>query len=227
MMTRDQPIQSIQPQPRPAPRDTLRTRIDVFDTTIRLTNYREDTATIRDVDPAELIDALTSQRRQTSPLLPPNTLWFSITPYGTAMAIWEPPRIRRVAMQFQPMHPPERLNVPMPGMVYICTPGRPPYIFASPDRPAQITDQLYHAPTFNTFADGRTCPGSNEYPLNHADIPESFWQSFFSYEGDEHGRSRSNYNDLWKHWQELHDQPEYPTDDLITAITVERAMRLP
>ena len=222
-----QDVQTVHPPLRPAPRDRLKTRIDVFDTSIQVTNYQNEIAATRTIEPAALINALTARRRQTSPLLPDNTIWWSHSSYGTAIALWEPPRIRRVAMQVQPLQPPERLNLPMPGMVYICVPGQPPYIFASPERPTSPSDTLFHSPTFNTFTNGSTCPGSNEYPLDHTEIPESFWRSFFTFAGTSGGRSRKNYENLWRQWQDINDQPEYPIEDLIPTITVQQAMQLP
>ena len=227
MDTLDQDVLTVYPTPKPLPRDHLQTRIDVFDTSIQLTNYQNDTAATRPIDPDTLINALTARRRQVSPILPDNTIWWSHSSYGTAIAVWEPPRIRRVAMQTAPLTPPERLNLPMPGMLFICVPGQPPYVFAAPERPNADDQRLFHAPTFNTFSNGSTCPGSNEYPMDHAAIPESFWRSFFSFAGHSNGRSRKHHNALWQHWQEIHDQPEYPVEDLVPAIIVRDAMQLP
>lgn len=71
---------------RPVAADTLRSRVDLYDSVIRVTNFQADTSTTRLVDPEELADAFTNRHRTTSPLLPENALWWSNSSYGAAIA---------------------------------------------------------------------------------------------------------------------------------------------
>jgi hypothetical protein len=115
----------------------------------------------------------------------------------------------------------------MPGLLFICSPARPPWVFAAKGRPTGEKDELFRAPAFNVFAGGRVCPGSHKFPQEMEKIPESFFQSYFSMTGDLHNRSRKYPDRLMDLWEELNDQPEYPLDDLVFQCTVADAMGLP
>ena len=72
-----------------------------------------------------------------------------------------------------------RLRLPMPGLVFVCSPGRAPWVYAAAERPADLEQHLFRAPAFNVFRDGRVCPGSHRFPEEVGLIPEGFFQSFF------------------------------------------------
>jgi hypothetical protein len=103
----------------------------------------------------------------------------------------------------------------MPGLIFVCTPGRPPKVYATKRRPLSANSVIYHAPLFNVFKDGTTCPGTNKYPGDIGEIPESFFLSFFSIAGDYAGRSKSHPDSLIKLWEELDGKKRYPTRDLV------------
>ena len=107
------------------------------------------------------------------------------------VALWRPPQVWPVALQREAFQPPARLRIPMPGLVFVCSPGRAPWVYAAPERPTDSGQQLYRAPAFNVFRDGRTCPGSHRFPEEVGRIPESFFQSFFSLTGDTRNGRRS------------------------------------
>ena len=52
----------------------------------------------------------------------------------------------------------------MPGLVFVCSPGRAPWVYAATERPADAEQQLFRMPAFNVFGDGRVCPGSHRFP---------------------------------------------------------------
>lgn len=58
------------------------------------------------------------------------------------------------------------------------------------------------------------------------DVPESFFESFFTPEGDTQGRSRGQPWSLEALWEELDGQEEYPMEDLIEVCTVAQAMEI-
>jgi len=74
---------------------------------------------------------------------------------------------------------------------------------------------IYHAPLFNLFHDGRTCPGTHSFPERIEEIPDSFFRSFFSVEAHYQGRSRKHPQDLLKLWEELDGKKRYPVEDLM------------
>ena len=68
----------------------------------------------------------------------------------------------------------------MPGLIFVCSPGRGPWVYAAKKRPSDPEQQLYRAPAFNVFQDGRVCPGSHRFPEEVDRIPESFFESLVS-----------------------------------------------
>ena len=109
----------------------------------------------------------------------------------------------------------------MPGLIFLCSPGRPPRIFAAKKRPRDAHQVIYHAPLFNVFGDGRTCAGTHKYPGDAEEIPESFFTSFFTREAIYGGRSKKYPKDLLQLWEELDGQKRYPLGDLVPVGKVE------
>ena len=159
-----------------------------------------------------------------SGLLPDNALWWNQGETGRVVALWRPPQVWPVALQREAFQPPARLRLPMPGLVFVCSPGRAPWVYAALERPTDSEQQLYRAPAFNIFRDGRVCPGSHRFPEEVGRIPESFFQSFFSRTGDSQGRSKQHPDNLQALWEELDGKAEYPLEDLVPQCTVAHAM---
>ena len=103
----------------------------------------------------------------------------------------------------------------MPGLIFVCSPGRPPRVYAAKRRPVSLRATIYHAPLFNIFTNGSTCPGTHEFPEKIGEIPESFFTSFFSPEASSRGRSKKYPDALIKLWDELDGKKRYPTKDLV------------
>ena len=82
---------------------------------------------------------------------------------------------------------------------------------------------VYHAPFFNTYRDGTTCAGSNQYPAKIEDIPKSFMVSFFTAVTDRTSRSKKYGNYIMKLWTELEGKKKYPLDDLMPFGTLRDA----
>ena len=112
----------------------------------------------------------------------------------------------------------------MPGLVFVCSPGRAPWVYAAAERPTDAEQHLFRAPAFNVFSDGRVCPGSHRFPEEVDLIPESFFQSFFSLTGDTRDRSKKHPENLVALWEELDGKTEYPMEDLVPQCSVAHAM---
>ncbi len=110
------------------------------------------------------------------------------------------------------------------GVGFVCSPGRAPWVYAALERPVNGKQQLYRAPAFNVFRDGRVCPGSHRFPEDAGPIPESFFQSFLSLTGDTRERSKQHPDDLKALWEELDGKAEYPVEDLVPQCTVGHVM---
>ena len=92
------------------------------------------------------------------------------------------------------------------------------------NRPTDPEEQLFRAPAFNVFSDGRACPWSHTFPEEVGLIPESFFQSFFSLTGDTRERSKKHPDNLQVLWEELDGKTEYPLEDLVPQCTVAEVM---
>ena len=212
------------PGPADLPKDELQAQLEVYSETILLRGFEGDRTWVRTVSADEIANVFTRHLGFASGLLPENALWWSQGEIGQVVALWRPPQLWPVALQREAFQPPARLRLPMPGLVFICSPARAPWVYAALERPTEPDQQLYRAPAFNVFRDGRTCPGSHRFPEEVGRIPESFFQSFFSLTGDTRERSKQHPDNLQALWEELDGTADYPVEDLVPQCTVGRVM---
>ena len=210
------------PGPAEAPRDVLKVQLEVYNETVLLRGFEADRTWVRTVSADEIANVFTKHLGFSSGLLPKNALWWNQGETGRVVALWRPPQVWPVALQREAFQPPARL--PMPGLVFVCSPGRAPWVYAALERPSDPEQQLHRTPAFNVFRDGRVCPGSHRFPEEVGRIPESFFQSFFSLTGDSQGRSKQHPDNLQDLWEELDGKAEYPVEDLVPQCTVAHAM---
>ena len=207
-----------------APRDDLKMQLEVYEETLLLRCFETGSAWVRTVSADGIASVLTQHLGFSSGLLPADALWWNQGETGQVVGLWRPPQVWPVALQREAFKPPARLKIPMPGLLFVCSPGRAPWVYAATERPSDPEQQLYRMPAFNVFRDGRTCPGSHRYPDEVGLIPESFFQSFFSLTGDSHERSKKHPDNLQTLWEELDGTTEYPTEDLVPQCTVAHVM---
>lgn len=184
-----------------------------------LHDYDNDVVGTRIVSVVDVAHALASQLAYSTGLLPVNVLWWRNTRTGPWFALYEAPRVRRLALQLEALKP-TRYDVPLPGLVFLCSPGQSPWIYAVAGRPAHVDDTVYKAPLVNVYESGRTCPGNNEYPQLPGEIVESFFQSFFTRHADIKGRSVKYPDDITAQWKALDGKTEYPLKDLVKHGTI-------
>lgn len=208
------------------PADPLRLRLDFYGDAVTMTFFDGPVVTTKPVSAMDIVHALSRELEITSGLLPKNALWWTNTPKGAVVALWEEPRVRRVALQEEALETPDRFTIPFPGLIFLCQPGQAPWVYAAKKRPASPKDPVYKAPCFNVFDDGRVCPGTHKFPMDISEVPDSFWRSFFSPTGDHHERSKAYPRDLKKRWTSIKGKPEYPLKDLVKHGTVEDLMRM-
>lgn len=197
------------------PPDKLKLRLDFYDEAIVLTAFEDKQNTVRLVDPTEVALAIARDSEFSSGLLPKDALWWRSGRTGTEVAVWRPPKVWRVALMAEPLQPPRRFTLPMPGLVFICSRGHPPGVFAVKRRPAAPEDLVYNAPAFNIFSSGLSCQGTHHYGADLNLLPEEFFQAFFSPAGDTAGRSKKHPQSLLALWEEIAGQAKYPNDDLV------------
>jgi len=197
------------------PADPLEIRLDFHHDAIVMYLIDRGIITTRVVSAVDIGKALMRDIPFSSGILPRDTLWWTTTSNNPAVALWRDPKIWKVALLTKALTEPRRFALPMPGLIFVCSPGRPPAVYAARKRPVSGQDLIYHAPLFNLFQNGQSCGGSHKYPANVADIPESFFLSFFSAEGHPQGRSRKHGADLLKLWEEIDGKKRYPLSDLV------------
>jgi|Deesub1362A_J573_1020465.scaffolds.fasta_scaffold07901_6 hypothetical protein len=207
------------------PPDELKLRLDFYQDSIILYLVDRRVITTRMVSARDVALALLREVPLRSGLLPRGTLWWAQGKEGVEVALWRPPRIWPAALQLEPFKPPRRFRLPMPGLIFVCSPGRPPRVYAAKRRPKSPHETIYHAPLFNLFQDGRTCPGTHRFPADVSKIPDSFFRSFFTVEADHRGRSKKYPDDLLRLWEELDGKKRYPLGDLVPFGKIEDIMR--
>ena len=212
------------PEQMEAPRDELKVQLEIYDESILLRGFEDGGGWVRPVSADGIANALTQHLGFSSGLLPEGAIWWNQGEAGQMVALWRPPKVWPAALQREAFAPPARLRLPMPGLVFVCSPGRAPWVYAAPSRPSDPEQQLFRAPAFNVFSDGRACPGSHTFPEAISEIPESFFRSFFSLTGDSGNRSEKHPDNLLALWEELDGKTEYPTEDLVPQCTVAQAM---
>ena len=213
------------PEALDVPPDELQVRLDFYRDTTVMHLVSDGVITTRVVSAQEVALALLSEMPMSSGLLPEGALWWSQGRDGAEVALWRPPRVWPVALQEEAFQPPRRLRLPMPGLIFVCQPGRSPRVYAAKKRSSHPEDIIYHAPLFNLFRHGGSCPGTHKYPEDVGSIPESFFQSFFTATADHQGRSKRYPNDLLQLWEELDGKKHYPLGDLVPLATVEDIMK--
>ena len=206
------------------PRDELKIQLEVYEETVLLRGFEKGGAWVRPVSADGIANALTQHLGFSSGVLPEDAIWWNQGEAGQMVALWRPPRLWPVALQREAFAPPARFRLAMPGLVFVCSPARAPWVYAAVNRPTDLEEQLFRAPAFNVFSDGRACPGSRTFPEEVERIPESFFQSFFSMTGDTRDRSKKYPDNLHTLWEELDGKSKYPTEDLVPQCTVAQAM---
>ncbi len=207
------------------PPDPLRLRLDFHHQAVTMTYFDGDVVDTKLVSAMAVAHALASELSFGTGLLPENTLWWSNTSRGPVTAVYAAPQVWKVALQVTIDKPARRLQIPLPGLVFLCAPCQPPYVYAVKKRPAKQTDKIYRAPLANIFANGRSCPGSHTYPNDVRETVKSFFLSFFSVAGDLQNRSHKFPGSVIKLWEDLEGKNKFPLDDLVECGIVENLVR--
>jgi hypothetical protein len=228
MNTMPSPYRSALPPEVELEEDPLRLRLDFHDESVILHDFGEKVTRTRLVSALDVAHALARELDLDTGLLPREALWWAKTATGVRVAVWREPKVWTIRLRERYDAQPRRLRLPMPGLVFVCLPGRqPPYVFAAKTRPSAMIDVLYRCPTYNVFDTGRICTGSHEFPADPARIPEAFFASYFSaVESTGRGRSRQHPDDVGALWTELRCRHSYPLDDLVPHGTVGDIMRI-
>jgi hypothetical protein len=215
----------LSPEPRPlqwalppgleVPPDQLKLRLDFYGQAIVMHVIEDGVIQGKIVSAEDISRVLARQVGVSSGFLPDGAVWWRQLPDGSQVALWRRPQVTRVALQEELFAPPVRLTIPLPGLLFLCSPGHPPWLCAAKRRPRTPDDILYHAPCFNVFASGESCPGSHRYGQDVGKIPDEFFIAFFSRAGDTRGRSHRHRDNLRALWQELDGRRRYPNDDLV------------
>lgn len=208
------------------PPDPLRLRLDLHHQAVTMTFFDEDTITTKIVSALDVAQALASDLSFGSGLLPPGAIWWQNTRSGPLVAIYVEPQIWPVALQTNIKKPAVRYRLPMPGLIFLCQPGAPPWVYAVMRKPLTERDPVFKAPLCNVFANGRSCPGSHKYPTRIEEMVESFFTSFFSQAGDTQSRSKKFPGSVVKLWQFLDGKKKYPLPDLVPHGTIADLMNM-
>ena len=208
------------------PADPLRLRLDFHHQAVVMTLFEPETLDTRIVSALDVAYALASDLSFSTGLLPPGTIWWQNTRGGPVFALYVEPKVRRVALQEEAGKPPRRFKIPLPGLIFLCSPGEPPWVFAVKKKPTKETDIVYKAPLCNVFEDGHSCPGNHRYPTRVADIVPSFFMSFFSPTAHLSNRSVMFPQSVVRLWEYLDKKMKFPLDDLVKHGMIRDLMNL-
>ena len=206
------------------PRDDLKMQMEVYGETILLRGFEGDSNWVRTVSADEIASVFIQHLGFSSGLLPQDALWWGQGETGQVAALWRPPQVWPVALQREAFKPPARLRLPMPGLVFVCSPARAPWVYAALAGRATPATGSTGCPHSTCSGTGGPAQAVTSFPEEVGLIPESFFQSFFSTTGDTRERSKKHPDDLQALWEELDGKTEYPTDDLVFQCTVAQAM---
>ncbi len=201
-------------------------RVDFYHQATTITNFDGDMVITKTVDAWDIAQALASEMSFSTGLLPQDALWWRNTRSGPQFALYEPPRVRILALQEFVDKPPRRFTVPLPGLIFLCQPGQAPWVYAVKKRPTKESDPIYGAPFSNIFDNGRSCAGSNKYPTRVRDIVDSFFLSFFTTSADKDHRSKRFPQNVLHLWEFLDKKKTYPLEDLVQHGTVIDLMQM-
>lgn len=207
------------------PPDPLRCRLDFHHQAVVMTLFDSETVERRIVSARDVAHALAADLSFATGLLPANTLWWQNNREGSRFALYVEPKVRTIALQVADDTTPRRFKVPLPGFIFLLSPGRPPWVFAVKKKPTKETDIVYKAPLCNVFDNGLSCAGSHRYPTEVGDMVESFFISFFSRTGDLRGRSQRFPDSVIQLWEYLDNKATFPKADLVRHGTVEDLMK--
>ena len=152
------------PGPADMPRDELKLQLEVYGETILLRGFEDAAAWVRTVSADEIANVFTQHLGFSSGLLPLDALWWNQGETGQVVALWRPPKVWPVALQREAFNPPARLRLPMPGLVFVCSPGRAPWVYAALSRPTDPEQQLFRPRPSTSSATGGSVPEATGSP---------------------------------------------------------------
>jgi len=206
------------------PADPLRLRLDFHHQAVVMTLFEGETVNTKVVSAMDVAHALASDLSFGTGLLPPGTIWWENTRGGPVFALYVEPKVRKVALQEVATKPPRRFTIPLPGFIFLCSPGRAPWVYAVKKKPTKESDIVYRAPVCNIHPNGLSCPGSHRYPARVADIVQSFFTSFFTATADLANRSQRFPKNVVLLWEFLDGKKRFPMDDLVKHGTIKDLM---
>ena len=221
----DEPFKWAIPDELDVPADPLRCRLDFHHQAVVMSLFHPETVEKKIVSAMDVSHALASELSFGTGLLPPHTIWWSNTREGPMFALYVEPKVRKVALQGMAGKPPRRFTIPLPGLIFLCSPSKPPWVFAVKKKPTKETDIVYKAPLCNLYQDGRSCPGNHRYPTRVADVVESFFISFFSATADLQNRSIRFPRNVIELWEYLDKKKTFPKADLVRHGTIRDVMQ--
>ncbi len=178
------------------------------------------------VDALDVAHAMSSELAFDTGLLPAGTLWWRNTRSGPITAIYVAPKIWKVAIDRGVKKRPQRFQIPLPGLIFLCSPSKAPWVFAVKSKPTKETDIVYKAPVANVFANGRSCPGTHKYPNRVQDMVDAFFVSYFTATADLGNRSVMFPENIIHQWEFLNKKKLFPADDLVPHATVKDLMKM-
>jgi PRTRC genetic system protein B len=207
------------------PPDPIRVRLVFHHQSILLYDFGDGLASTRIVSAHDISEALASELSFGTGLLPENTLWWRNTRIGPVFALYEEPKIRTLSLQRDIGQEVRRFRMPLPGFIFLLSPGRAPWVYAVKKRPQSERDKVYKAPLYNVYQTGFTCAGSNKYPTDVSEMVQNFFASFFTRHLANDKRIQSEIT-MDQFWESLDGKRRFPLKELVEHGVVADLMRM-
>ena len=216
------------PGPDEMPKDRLNLQLEVYEETLLLRGFEGESTWVRTVSADEIANVFTQHLGFSSGLLPPEALWWNQGETGqiggplaaaSGLVRW-PCNGRRSG-------PPHGSGFPMPGLVFVCSPGRAPWVYAAQEqaerpRAAPIPDARLQRLFRRTGLPRKPpvpggCRTDTRVLLPVLLLPHR----------ETAGTARTSTPKTCKTlWEELDGKTEYPMEDLVPHCTVAHAMEV-
>ena len=193
------------PGPANVPTDRLQVQLEVYSETVLLRGFEE----------RHRLGSGRS-RRTRSPACSPGTwdsprgccpitaLWWSQGETGQVVALWCPPQVWPLALQQEAFQPPGRLRLPMPGLVFVCSPARAPWVYAALERPTDAGPAALPRPGLQRLPRRRgPAPEATASPKRWDGYPNPSSSPSSPLPGTRKDRSKKHPDNLQALWEEL------------------------
>ena len=146
-------------------------QLEFYQESLILKGFDKEVSWIRQVSADEIAATLTHHMGARTGLLPQGTLWWRQSSQGTITAIWREPQVWAASLQVKAFEAPERFQLPMPGLIFICPSGHAPWVFAAQGTARGPGGEAVPRPHLQRIPERASMPGQPHLPGETGENP--------------------------------------------------------